>query len=1277
MADAIAGHTTNPTATSVWRIRLLGGEPYVGEVILESGPNPFSADYNGEIIIKLDWAELSSPFNEWPLPVPDWTSTGAIADAFAEYLLQTNVNGRYWIEQPLHLIGFSRGASVVCALSERLGEAGVWVDQLTTIDPHPVDGINEDCDCISGWLIDFGDAPVSVYNKVVFADNYWRADGCELSGFWCDPDGQATPGSLSVELDESDLSPSGYLKEHYDVHLWYHGTIDTSSSAYDGVEFVPTDWYNYTDNLKGPRSAVGFNWTRIAGGSVAEDPARAGYHAALGGLGSRVSVEVDLSVAQWPSIMAFHVDGATQYTAGVPIRVNYYYQDQDSYATATFYLDPDRNPYNGNERLLGDRFLQRTTGFSPWSDGAYLDTSGTPAGWYYVLVKVTDGPRKRSAHAERIEIRPADPCTRPNKATSPVPANNATNVALDADLDWAPVSGATYDVYFGTDSSPDSGELLGSTGTSIWTLDPLTAGTTYYWRINTRNSCGPTTGNVWSFATCNTPPVALSPSPPDGATNVRVDTGLGWASVPQVTQYDVYLGTNATPPFVGSSVANSWGLPNLAWETTYYWRIAPRNTCGATLGPVWNFTTEPRPAVTVTSPNGGETWSRGCEKAISWTSRGRAGDYVQIELLKSGTVVETIAVATQNDGAYPWTPDHELAADHDYGVRVTSLSFPDAADISNATFALKEVPIITVTSPNGDEVWQAGGTATVTWEAVYPEGDVVVWLTSPITRDMYLGSAPMADGTLTADLCRYLPNATDYTVRVSRWVGDCDVRDASNAPFAIGGMHSVPTLTVTSPKRGDVWQPGETYAVRWNTEATSGSIWASLHHEYAPNGPTLFTAPATARFFTYQVSTCFGNGVESTVHLKWFPDPEAAQCIPFSTPWISVVAESEPFVVLEGPPEPTVTITRPVGSEQWGAGTTETITWDATNPRGDVRLQVCQYTCSGLGGVPYSFVTQVPMISGRADWPICPYLQDGEYQVCVYSLDECGDGHSCASIQIEGGVPFPLEITRPVAGAVWTAGTAETIEWSFDLSIADVSMLFFFFSSDSRWFDPVDAGTGRLEFIVPTCLEDRDDYRLGAFPLLSCSSLWSWDRVSPITVRGGRPPFPRYVAGSFTQSGANWVWGNSYPMTWRFEHPVAGVLDDVPVEVFLMQDGPPDFYRKNELWGRATLGAGEVLIDLPCGLGTTDLYGERWGYPLFLYIDSKPFFYGGQHIRHRRSDFDTDCDVDPADLENLVRCLRGPGVSTSGGCEHLDIDASGSVDLFEFAVLQTEYTGPR
>lgn len=88
---------------------------------------------------------------------------------------------------------------------------------------------------------------------------------------------------------------------------------------------------------------------------------------------------------------------------------------------------------------------------------------------------------------------------------NPSPRVTATEVGRTAGLQWSS-GGETskYRVFFGTDSSPDQGELLGETFEARWELPDLDFNQVYYWRVDAQNTDGDwTTGSVWSFTTLN------------------------------------------------------------------------------------------------------------------------------------------------------------------------------------------------------------------------------------------------------------------------------------------------------------------------------------------------------------------------------------------------------------------------------------------------------------------------------------------------------------------------------------------------------------------------------------------------------------------------------------------------------------------------------------------------------------------------------------------------------------------------------------------------------
>jgi len=104
---------------------------------------------------------------------------------------------------------------------------------------------------------------------------------------------------------------------------------------------------------------------------------------------------------------------------------------------------------------------------------------------------------------------------------TPSPPDNATGVDITTNLSWAggdpDGDSVTYDVYFGTASSPPKAV----SNQSITSYDPgtMSYSTTYYWKIIAWDSHGATTpGLVWHFTTVNNPPVFGTPSPANGST---------------------------------------------------------------------------------------------------------------------------------------------------------------------------------------------------------------------------------------------------------------------------------------------------------------------------------------------------------------------------------------------------------------------------------------------------------------------------------------------------------------------------------------------------------------------------------------------------------------------------------------------------------------------------------------------------------------------------------------------------------------------------------------
>jgi hypothetical protein len=179
----------------------------------------------------------------------------------------------------------------------------------------------------------------------------------------------------------------------------------------------------------------------------------------------------------------------------------------------------------------------------------------------------------------------------PNPAASnPDPANAATQVAVNEQLNWVAGTGAiSHDVYFGTSTPPPP---IRSQSETTYNPGPLSNGETYYWRIDEVGTTGTIEGSVWSFTTADLPGQASYPNPADGTTDVAVNAQLSWTAGSDSTSHDVYFGDINPPPFVGTQTETMFDPDTMNYGVTYYWRIDEVGPGGTTTGLVWSFTVD-------------------------------------------------------------------------------------------------------------------------------------------------------------------------------------------------------------------------------------------------------------------------------------------------------------------------------------------------------------------------------------------------------------------------------------------------------------------------------------------------------------------------------------------------------------------------------------------------------------------------------------------------------------------------------------------------------------
>jgi hypothetical protein len=194
----------------------------------------------------------------------------------------------------------------------------------------------------------------------------------------------------------------------------------------------------------------------------------------------------------------------------------------------------------------------------------------------------------------------------PQLPWGPSPTDGAAGYSIYSILSWYNGGGATsYDVYFGTDPTPDSSEYKGNQTGLTYNPGTLEPGTTYYWRIDAKNSSGTTTGNVWSFTTTPAPAPTIQSTSPLPAGLIGISYSQTLTASGGVLPYSWSIVSGNLPP--GLSLPPSGvisGTPNSAGTYSFTVRVTGSN--GQFMDKAFSLTVNAAGSLSV-SPAGG--WS--------------------------------------------------------------------------------------------------------------------------------------------------------------------------------------------------------------------------------------------------------------------------------------------------------------------------------------------------------------------------------------------------------------------------------------------------------------------------------------------------------------------------------------------------------------------------------------------------------------------------------------------------------------------------------------------
>ncbi|MFH1676345.1 MAG: hypothetical protein ABIC40_04895, partial [bacterium] len=259
-------------------------------------------------------------------------------------------------------------------------------------------------------------------------------------------------------------------------------------------------------------------------------------------------------------------------------------------------------------------------------------------------------------------------------------------------------------------------------------------------------------------------------------------------------------------------------------------------------------TAPPTNQITIVKPNGGEVWVADTSEEITWLNDGDTGVNVKIEYTISDMFPTEIIGSTPNDGSFIWDPIPDLNFD-EVKIEITSIEKPSIYDNSDNYFTVLPAggASLTVTIPNGGEIWPAVGSEEITWESVGPIGDNVKleYSVSDGSKQTIIDSTPN-DGSY---IWNPIADVESEEVRVIvTSVDNSTFTDQSDEYFEITSG-PILWIKVLIPNGGETWDAGGSGEITWEWK---GDIGPKVRLDYSiDNGPSINIVSQTSNDGSY------------------------------------------------------------------------------------------------------------------------------------------------------------------------------------------------------------------------------------------------------------------------------------------------------------------------------------------------------------------------------------------------------------------------------------------
>jgi hypothetical protein len=384
----------------------------------------------------------------------------------------------------------------------------------------------------------------------------------------------------------------------------------------------------------------------------------------------------------------------------------------------------------------------------------------------------------------------------------------------------------------------------------------------------------------------------------------------------------------------------------------------------------------PSASVTVTSPNGMETWPSGSSRSITWTTDGVTGS-VDIHLFRNFAQVGVIAQGVAaSAGTYAWNVGEMasgLAPDgQGYKIRVRT-DGGSYQDLSNCAFTIGAAadPTVEVTSPNGGESLAVGASRTITWSAANCDGNINIYLDQNSSLVGTIASGVTASaGSYTWTVGDYsggtAGTGTGYKVRIE--TTDGSAKDSSDGAFAI--VAQTDPLDLSAPDGGEAWIIGSTQRISWTSNGVTGNV-----NLYLYRGTTNLGLVASG------ISVDAGGYSWKAGYLK--SGAKAPVATNYRMSIVSAVNKNNKATSASyfGLVKPKIGVKTPANGTVWKIGSSQQITWTISYVTGTVDILL--YKSGVLKG---TIAAGVPVTNLSYTWNVGKLLSGSAVKGIGYSI---------------------------------------------------------------------------------------------------------------------------------------------------------------------------------------------------------------------------------------------------------------------------------------------------